>query len=69
MLSNIKSTYFVDIIFSFVDEEQKLKIVKCNKSLQQNINISIINYKLFKGKYINMHQMGLELNILVLIIR
>ena len=64
MLSNIKSTYFVDIIFSFVDEEQKLKIVKCNKSLQQNINISIINYKLFKGKYIKYASNGIGIEYL-----
>ena len=33
-------------------KKQKLKIVKCNKSLQNNIGISIINYKLFTEKYI-----------------
>ena len=52
MLRNIKSSYFIKIIFIYVDEKQKLKIVKCNKCLQKNIGISIINYKLFTGKYI-----------------
>ena len=52
MLKNIKSIYFIKFIFAHVDEKQKLKIVKCNKSLQKNIDISIINYKLFTGKYI-----------------
>ena len=52
MLKNIKSLYFIKFIFAHVDEKQKLKIVKYNKSLQNNIDISIINYKLFTGKYI-----------------
>jgi len=52
MLKNIKSLYFIKFIFVNVDEKQKLKIVKYNKSLQKNIGISIINYKLFTGKYI-----------------
>ena len=52
MWKNIKSIYFIKFIFVHVDEKQKLKIVKCNKSLQKNIDISIINYKLFTGKYI-----------------
>ena len=52
MLKNIKSSYFINIIFSFVNEKQKLEVVKYNKNLQKNINISIINYKHFSGKYI-----------------
>ena len=52
MLKNIKSSYFNAKIFSYIAERQKLKIIKYNKSLQKNINISIINYKFFTGKYI-----------------
>ena len=52
MLKNIKSLFFVRIVFSFVEEKQKLKILKYNKSFQKTINISINNYKHFKGKYI-----------------
>ena len=52
MLKNIKSSYIARIVFSFVEEKQKLKIIKINKRLQKTINISIINYKHFKGKYI-----------------
>ena len=51
MLKIIKSSYFSKIIFSYIEERQKLKLVKCNKSLQKDINISIINYKFFKGIY------------------
>ena len=52
MLRNIKSNYITKILFRYVDEEQKLKIVKYNKSLQKNININIINYKFISGRYI-----------------
>ena len=64
MLKNIKSSYFIKFIFVNVYEKQKLKIVKCNKSLQKNIGISIINYKLFTGKYIiyESNRIGKEYN-------
>ena len=52
MLKKIKSSYFVRIFFSYIEEKKKSKIVKCNKNLQKNINISIINYKHFSGKYL-----------------
>ena len=51
-MDNIKSSYFLELIFRFVDESQKLKLIRYNKNLQKNINISIINYKHFTGKYI-----------------
>ena len=52
MLVNIKSTYFIKILFKYLDEKKKLKVVKYNKSLQKNIDINIINYKHFSGRYI-----------------
>ena len=52
MLKNVKSIYFIQKLFSFIDEYSKLKLVKYNKSIQKNINIDIINYIYFKGKYI-----------------
>ena len=36
----------------FLEERQKLKLVKYNKSFQNNINISILNYQHYKGCYI-----------------
>ena len=52
MLDNIKSSYFSKIIFSFIDEKIKLKILKYNKKMQNNIGINLINYKFFSKKYI-----------------
>ena len=52
MLKHVKTSYFLRILFSYVDEKQKLKLIKYNKSLQVNLNISLINYKYFSGRYI-----------------
>ena len=52
MLQNIISSYFIKLIYTFVEEVQKLRLVRYNKSIQKNLDISIINYKLFKGNYI-----------------
>ena len=59
MLKNIKSSYFVQLLFLYLDEKNKLKIAKYNKSLQKNLNITIINYKLFTGKYIIYESKGI----------
>ena len=52
MLENIKSLYYEKIIFIHVEEKLKLNLIKYNKSLQQIMNISIINYKLLSKRYI-----------------
>ena len=59
MLKDIKSTYFIKLIFSYVDEEQKLKIIKYNKNLQKIIDINIINYIHFRGRYIIYESSGI----------
>ena len=65
MLKRIKLSYFFNlIIFSHIEERQKLKLIKYNKSLQRNMDISIINYKHFSGKYIiyESNEIGKEYN-------
>ena len=52
MLKKIKSTFFVKLLFTFLHEKIKLKMVKYNKNMQKQIDISIINYKLFTGNFI-----------------
>ena len=52
MLEKIKSSYIVKIIFSYIDEKTKLKLVKRNKNLQKRLNINVINYKILSEKYI-----------------
>ena len=64
MLKTIKSSYFIPILFSFVYERQKLKVIKYNKILQTNLNINILNYKNFTGRYIlyESNRIGKEIN-------
>ena len=52
MLKNVKTSFFLRVLFSCIHEKQKLKLIKYNKSLQKNLNIGLINYKFFSGKYI-----------------
>ena len=52
MLDNIKSKYIIKLFFSLLDENKKLKLVKYNKILQDKIEINLINYKIFSGRYI-----------------
>ena len=52
MLKNIKSSYILDLISSFIDEKIKFKLLKYNKVLQKKLNINITTYKNFAGKYI-----------------
>ena len=58
MLNNIKSYYITKIIFTFMDEKQKLKIIKYNKTLQKYTDICIINYMYFSQSYIIYEQKG-----------
>ena len=52
MLENIKSSYILKKLFSNLGERNKLKLVKYNKRLQNNLDINLINYKTFTNKYI-----------------
>ena len=58
MLKNIKSTYFSKLILSFINEKQKLLLIKYNKSIQKAININLTNFKLISGKYISYESNG-----------
>ena len=59
MLKNIKASYFIKLIYKLIDEAQKLKLIRYNKNIQKNLDISIINYKYFKGRYIKYEQNGI----------
>ena len=52
MLDNINSIYIYLISFSFIEEKIKLEITKYNKKFKKKLNINLINYKLFSGKYV-----------------
>ena len=52
MLKIVRSSYFIKLLFFHLDEKQKLKVVKYSKRIQKNLNISLINYKYYSGRYI-----------------
>ena len=52
LYENLKSKYIIKIIFSNLNEKIKLKTIKYNKNLQDNLDNSIINYKHFIGRHI-----------------
>ena len=52
LLNAIKSQYIMKIIFSYLNEKDKLNMIKYNKNLQNKISINLINYKLLSGIYI-----------------
>ena len=48
---NIKSSKILKIVFSFIEEKQKLKIIINNKEIQKLISINIEDYKKLSGRY------------------
>ena len=52
MLENIRSPIILKKIFNNVDDGVKLKIILYNKRIQKILNISLLNYKLYSGRYL-----------------
>ena len=52
MLKNIKSIYFIKNLFTFLDDGIKLKLINYNKSLQNIIDINLMNYRRYAKTYI-----------------
>ena len=59
MLEIFKSSYFFGKkLFSYMDIKRKLNIIKYNKALQNELDISLINYRIFSGRYIEYESKG-----------
>ena len=58
MLKNIKSEYFIKMLFMHLNSYRQLKSIKYNKFLQKRLNIDLYNYKIFKGTYIEYDSKG-----------
>ena len=58
MLENIKSVFFIKILFYNLTPLTQLKILKYNKSLQNKIDITLMNYKLLSERYIVQEENG-----------
>ena len=44
-IENIKSDYFLELIFTHMNRNRKLKIMKPNKRIQKRLNLSLKDYK------------------------
>ena len=51
MLERIKSKYILQFFFSKLEERKKLQLIKINKKLKVLLDINLIHYKLFSGRY------------------
>ena len=59
LIENIKSKYITQMIFSYIDEKIKLKLVKNNKQIQNKLDITIYNYMFFNEKYFIFEKNGI----------
>ena len=51
MLENLKSHYILEIILNYITKKKSLEIIKCNKKIQQRLNINIKDYKNYSEMY------------------
>ena len=58
MLKTIKCFYFIRFLFQYLNDENKLKLVRYNKSLQNQLGLNIYNYMIFSGKYVKIDENG-----------
>ena len=69
MIKNVKSSFIIKKIFRCMNETTKLKLIKYTKDLQKINNISIINYKFLKGRYIIYESKKKEKNMIMMVIK
>ena len=51
-MAKINSDYFLRKVFAFLELKKQLQLIIYNKHLQNKLNLNLINYKIFSGKYI-----------------
>ena len=51
MLENVKSRYILEIIFSNINDGIKLNLIKFNKKIKLKLDINLLHYKLYSGRY------------------
>ena len=45
IMENLKSDYFLQKLYDNIPKMKKFEIVKCNKTIQNRLNLDIIDYK------------------------
>ena len=68
MLENIKSSFFTNILFSYLNEEIKLKIIKYNKNFQNLLGINLFIIKYLMKELLYMKKMEKQKNITMLVV-
>ena len=51
ILKNLKSDYFIQKFFDYIQKRRILKTIRYNKSIQKRINLNINHYKEYSEKY------------------
>ena len=51
ILQNLKSDYFIQKFFDYIQKRRILKTIRYNKSIQKRINININHYRKYSEKY------------------
>ena len=51
-MRNVKSTYFINDIFTFINDKRKFEIVLYNKNIQKILGLTILDFRRISGKYI-----------------
>ena len=51
ILQNLKSDYFIQKFFDYIQKRRILKTIRYNKSIQKRINLNINHYKEYSEKY------------------
>ena len=59
MLINIKSLFIMKKVFLLLSSCRKLKLIKCNKSLRDKLNINISDYRIYSRRYIEYEENGI----------
>ena len=52
MLQKIKSSFILKNVFIYVNEGIKLNSIKYNKAIQRRLNLTLVDYRRFSGRYI-----------------
>ena len=52
MIKKIRASFIVKTIFQYLIDERKFKLIIYNKGIKKILNIDILDYKRFSGKYI-----------------
>ena len=59
MLEQIKSSFITKEIFAYISNERKLELIKYNKHMQKILDVNLLNYKIYSGKYLLIDKNGI----------